>query len=151
VKKTIIRAGASMRTDNQGMMNGLLKIAGRGKSAMARSATSSVSKNFHKICHVNLNLSSPEWSKPFNCGGVPGMLFKGFDKKRQPKNHPQQAGYSVAKGWPEYRKLVSGTESRGKEPRDGWRRLRGKFMGYRQMRELGFSEHYKQDRFRCQK
>jgi DNA-directed RNA polymerase subunit N (RpoN/RPB10) len=151
VIKTIIRAGASMRTDNQGMMNGLLKIAGRGKSAMARSPKSSMSINLHKICRVNLNLSSPEWPKPFNCGGVSGIQFEGFDKKRQPENHPQQAGDSVAKEWPEYRKLVSRTESKGKEPRDGWRRWRGKSMGYRPMRELGFFEHYKRDRFRCQK
>ncbi|MFY9944085.1 MAG: hypothetical protein WAK57_18070, partial [Desulfobacterales bacterium] len=58
---------------------------------------------------------------------------------------------ATLKGWPEYRKLVSGTESRGKEPRDGWGRWRGNFMGYRPMRELGFFEHHKRDRFRCQK
>jgi hypothetical protein len=86
-----------MRTDILGMMNGPLKIAGRGKSPMARSATSNISKILHKICHVNLNLSSPELPKPFNCGQVPGMLFKP-SQKSQPENPPNMRGIPWQKG-----------------------------------------------------
>jgi hypothetical protein len=56
-----------------------------------------ISKNLHKLCHVNLNFSNPEWPKPFNCEQFPGMGFKPSPNS-QPENHPQQAGDSVAKG-----------------------------------------------------
>jgi hypothetical protein len=74
-----------------------LFLAAPLKSAMARSAASNTIKNLHKICHVNLNLSIPEWPKPFNCEQVPGMLFKGIGKKSQPQNDPNKRGIPCQK------------------------------------------------------